>query len=285
MICTRLPARSRTTLEAKRSHSAQYTKVAQTSVPLSPIPPQVFGPGTTSSVMIPVVGAHANHDFGAHIPTSRHRQRYISQDAIRHKPVNVEAVLAVLGLLAGYVVLVVLVIATSARPSPAHQSTATSFGRPLNEISREFRHPLGAEPVFPEPSSRVAAESVPASHPTEVMNSSTKATPVQPPAAGAIATAAPVPKPSEMAQRERALALLKKARESQSDIIVYQIMLAELVRSYGDTPAGAEALKLIGELEAANCVDPIPPDAGSKEPEQSEEPAPPKVHYGLLMLE
>ena len=277
------PARSAATLDAERQYYAYYANRTPASV--TAVGRQTSGPsglGGSSSVMVPVVGCTGQQPATLRqLPTIRHHPRYLPPTAIRRRPVDGEAAVAVFIALALYVVLVVLLIATSSRPAPVHH--ADDSARPLSTNSA----PSAMAPtlVAPAAPSLPVETAKPIAPQPIVVDAATKAAPLPTPNAAAAAAAAP--KASAVARREKALDLLRKARESQADTIVYRQTLAELVRSYGDTPAGAEALNLLAAVEPANTVSPTPADKREETPElkQADEKTVPRAHYGLGLMD
>ena len=230
--------------------------------------------GRSTSVMVPVVNGNTNQVLAAlpHRATAHHH--YHAQMAIhRTRPVDGEAILAALGLFVGYVGLVVLLIATSSRPKPVHHVDDSASGRPLSTNST----PSAITPTAPVAPSIPSEAVKPIASPDleAIAQPVTKA--VTPLAANAAQKSSAAPR------REKALDLLRKARECQADSVVYRQTLAELVRSYGDTPAGAEALNLLAAVEPANGISPTTANTVDETPEvkQSEEKSAPRPQYGL----
>ena len=243
-------SRTQATLESERRFYTHAKQLVQIHASRPRIVPHVLRPGESSLLTMPV--ACARPDFGAQLSTSRHFQRHVPKTAIHRKPVNAAAVTAVAGLLVGYVVLVVLLIATSSRPALAHQSTETSFGRPLGPSypAIAYKHVSGVSSMQPHGDDDDAIVKAA----TQVPSTAFKA--------------------FAAARREKAMNLLNQARHSDTETLAYRETLCELAGSYADTPAGAEALTLLTELKAAGR---------EKAPEvkQAEE----KARYGLGLME
>jgi len=172
-------------------------------------------------------------------------------------------------LLVGFVMLVVLLIATS-KAVTVHHVDENDSGRPQSTNSAEITRTAPEMPRLPIEPTRIESTT----------QSIAKAAPL-------LRIPNAVPNASAVARREKALDLLRKAldllrkaRESQSDNVVYRQTLAELVRSYGDTPAGAEALNLLAAPEPASATT---PDTQEEKPEvkPSDEKSAPRAQYGL----
>jgi hypothetical protein len=224
---------------------------------------------TTTSCLLPIVAAHP--------VTPHHYHHYVSPSAIHHRHLDGASVLGVLVLFVVYAGLVVLLIATSAKPPATHQSAATSFRRPLEELRHGFSLPLEESPRA-KPAACVPPASAPVTPSVAESTSNALSTPTE-------ATV----KEAAAARREKALDLLKKARQLQTDPIVYRQTLAELVRNYGNTPAGEEALNLLAAFEPGErkaSAESAP--ATSNEPQEvshSTKQDAPKVLYGLGFMQ
>lgn len=227
------------------------------------IGPATLGPGTSSLIMIPVT------DHGRPQPAAL-PVREISRHHYRARPhalpVDGKSILPVASLLAAYGVLVVLLISTSSRPTPVHHAQEIEAVRPNTNSTppSERTQTASAAPILP----------LAAAKPVTPLPLESAAQPVT-------KAASQLP-----ARREKALDLLKKARESQADDVVYRQMLAELVRSYADTPAGAEALNLLAAAEPANRTNPpaAEPREDAPDVKKSDEKSTPPVRYGLGMM-
>jgi hypothetical protein len=312
------PARSPETLETERLYYAHYAKRSSIHTPISlPLAAaRTSGPGASSSIMAPIVHktvtmpavlAKTSQHPSVLAKTSRHpnvlartalhpgvmtqraaaiRLRYRPQNA--PKRVDGEAAVATFGMLALYVVLIGILIAMAAKPSPVHKSDETAGKRPIAVTTPA---PVAVVPVQAAP--------LPPSLPPETAKLAEAVKPIQTakPTVAAPVEAAPraklvplVPELNEKAaaataaaRREKALDLLRKARESQNDAVTYRQMLAELVRTYSDTPAGAEALNL---LTAEPAVQNAPAAAREEAPEvkANEEKNVPTGRYGLGLM-
>jgi hypothetical protein len=232
-------------------------------------PPRARRAGETSSWMLPVVAAHPD----AHHQQHHHPHHYIAPSAIHHRHPDGASVLGVLVLFVVYVVLVLVLIATSTKPSATHQSDATTFGRPVEELQHGYSLPL-KDPAR-------------AATPASVPPAAAPANPILTQSAPAVisSTSEAAARNAASARREKALDLLKKGRQFQADAILYRQMLAEVVRNYGDTPAGAEALNLLATFNPVERTAPTAETpATRKELPEVIEPLKqdtPKVTYGL----
>ena len=205
--------------------------------------------GASSSAMYPI---QVDNSTAQQVATMRRRRRPHTAPRVV-LPVDADAVLIALGLLAGYILLTFVLIGTAARPAPV-----------------KHVEPGAVQPVVAVPATVVPADVIPIAPPPPAL---TAILPVETPAESALA-----------ARRAKALELLKKTRAQQSDTVVYRQGLAELVRSYSDTPAGSEALNLLAAPEPATRTS-APARHETPDIKTPTEQSEPRQHFGLGLMD
>ena len=188
------------------SYRGQAKRTGKASALLESVEPQRSNFGASSSALYPI---QSDSSTGQQLPTARRRHRTYAKPRVV-LPVDSDAVVIALGLLAAYV-------AADGRVD-RNVLAALAGG---NTVSLSAVQPVAVVPAVVVPADVIPTAPPPPSRQTS--------------AESALA-----------ARRAKALELLKKTRSNQSDTVVYRQGLAELVRSYSDTPAEAEALRPAG---------------------------------------
>ena len=223
-------------------YRGQATRVGKASSVLQSVARPRPSYGASSSALYPIQMEPAT---AQHVATARRRRRTAAPRVVL--PVDGDAVVIALGLLAGYALLMFVLIGTSSRPSPV-----------------KHVEPGVVQSAAPVPATVVPADVIPIAPPPPALENQAES--------------------ALSARRAKALELLKKTRTYQSDSVVYRQGLAELVRSYSDTPAGAEALNLLAAPEPASRTS-APVRHETPDVKTSSDQSEPRQHFGLGLMD